>query len=232
MATLTVYPNPGVTTDGGMAGNTGSDLTWAQVIARTGDAHDDTTDRFNDGINLGVIVLQAGSASNTWLELGRSIALFDTSALTASATISAAILSLFGSAKADGNAATPNINVYTATPASNTALANGDYSQIGTVAQCDTALTYAGWSTSAYNDFTFNATGIGNISKTGISKFGFRNANYDVAAVGPPWVQFTNTNLGAFSSDKTGTANDPMLVITYTVPGGAVSNNLLLMGVG
>jgi hypothetical protein len=164
---------------------------------------------------------RSDSEGLTWEQLSRSIFLFDTSALTASATISAAVLSLFGSAKGVIDTNSPSLKIYTSAPASSTALAAGDFDSLGTTAQTDTAIAYASWSTAAYNDFTLNATGRGNISKVGISKFGTRDVTYDVGGTEPANNSDgsrVSANMSAYTADQTGTANDPKLVITYTLP--------------
>ena len=187
----------------------GSGVPWATLIADAGNA-------FNDSTTIeGAVSISSDSGTNVWRFLCRGIFLFNTSALTSSASISSAVKSLYGSSKADNLVIAPTINIYTSNPASSTALAAGDFTSLGSVAQCDTAITYAGWSTAGYNDFTLNATGRGNVSKTGISKFGTRNVNYDVAAVAPAWSASTNSQLNCYQADQTGTANDPKLVVTY-----------------
>lgn len=164
-----------------------------------------------------VIRIKSDTATDMWEIITRAIFVFDTSSIDDAATISATVLSLYGSnASADGLGCTPNIDIYTSTPASNTALANGDYSQIGTTSQTGSPITYAGWNASAYNDFTFNSTGRGNVSKTGMSKFGARNANYDVANTPPSWVSGVGSQLFCYFSENSGTTNDPKLVVTYS----------------
>ncbi len=225
--TLTVNPDAGtgggnVSVDGTVY-RTGVTEAWATLIAGAGNGFWDTQ------ANIYFIDIYATTTSNVWDTLRRSIFLFDTHTLTAGAIISSAVLSLYGTAKADsGTAVTPDLNIYTSTPAANNALANGDYSQLGSVAQCDVAITYAGFNTAGYNDFTLNATGLGNISKTGISKFGARNANYDVAAVAPTWSSISSHYLQGYFSDNG--SNKPKLVITYTAPKG--QNLITLMGCG
>jgi hypothetical protein len=149
--------------------------------------------------------------------MDRYIALFDTSALTAAAAISAAVLSLYGDDKGNALGCSPNIDIYTSAPASNTALVAGDFDCLGTVSQTGSPITYAAWSITGYNAFTFDATGRGNISKTGISKFGARNANYDVANTAPSWVTNVDAYVTALNADSAGTTNDPKLVVTYTI---------------
>lgn len=228
-ATLTVYPdaNPETTSVDGRAIRNGVSETWATLIAGAGvSASDTVTDVNFNGTPDAVL--------DKWARLDRVITLFDTSALGSTATISSAVLSLWGNSKSDPTGLTPNIDIYTSTPASNTALVAGDFSQIGSVSQTGAPISYAGWNgAGAYNAFTFDATGRGNISKTSVSKFGVRNANYDVAASAPTWNALASIDIGFAMADTADTTNDPKLVITYTLPTAAKpALNLLLLGAG
>ncbi len=219
--TLEVNPDadPETNTVDGRIRNTGSDSTWANILSGV------TLDK-NDTIGQDYIFNIISGAISGWNQLRRGIFLFDTSALTAGATISATIMSLYGYAKADNLSITPTLDIYTSTPASNTALATGDWSQIGTTSQTGSPITYDGWSTTGYNDFTFNATGRGNVSLTGISKFGVRNANYDVANNEPSWTANLSSGFGIYYADNG--SNKPKLVVTYTVASGGGEAGLLL----
>lgn len=226
--TLTVYPdaNPESTSVDGWCRFSSVEATWPTLV---GGAGSDANDSADPSI---VWDTQESPTTDRWGQIVRSFFLFDTSALTASATISNAVLSLRGTSKADNSAITPDLNIYSSAPASNTALVGGDYDSIGSTA-FSTAITYASYSTTGYNDFTLNASGISNISKTSISKFGARNASYDAANVAPTWANNTGQNrLNANFADAAGTTTDPKLVITYTLPVTARNiSNLLLMGV-
>src|SRR5207249_11810531 len=82
-----------------------------------------------------------------------------------------------------------------------------------------TAITYAGWSTSGYNNFQLNAGGLAAISTTSIAKFGTRDALYDVANSAPPWTPGQASYSVAYYADQAGTSQDPKLtVITNTGP--------------
>ena len=161
---------------------------------------------------------QSDSGTGNWKQLGRGIALFDTSSLTAAAIISAAIQSFYGSAKADALGITPDANIVSSAPASNTALAAGDFDSLGAAAWCDTAVTYANWFITGYNDFAYNATGLAGISKTGITKTGIRNANYDISGTPPTWSASVVSRLAWISADTAGTTTDPKLVVTFALP--------------
>ncbi|MFH1820642.1 MAG: hypothetical protein ABH805_01905, partial [Candidatus Nealsonbacteria bacterium] len=110
-----------------------------------------------------------------------------------------------------------DVNVYSATPNSNTALVTSDYAQTGgnTPTALATAITYIGWNTAGYNDWTFNASGIAAIDVLGVSKFSVRNANYDAASSTPSWGA-GSSSFSAYYADQTGTAQDPKLVVTYS----------------
>lgn len=212
---LTAYPDPGdpgATTIDGWVARSAVNEAWSTIRGGAG------TEVNTIATEASVIRIEATATSNQFARINRGIFLFNTAALTTGATISSAVLSLYAAAAADGLAATPNIDIYTSTPTSNTTLAIGDYGQFGTVSQA-APVTYATWSAAVgtYQGFTFNATGLGNISKTSVSKFGARNANYDVGNVAPAWVSSGVSNLNARFADQAGTTNDPKLVITYTV---------------
>jgi hypothetical protein len=58
-------------------------------------------------------------------------------------------------------------------PASNTTLVNSDYQragEIGSAKQSDTSITTANISTSAYNNWPMNSTGLASVNPTGITK--------------------------------------------------------------
>lgn len=211
----TFYPdaNPESTSvDGYVQYYLSTGATWATM-------HDDTggTQVNSDGTTFGVFIQAHGSTN--WTYLKRSYALFDTSAIPDGVTISSATLSIKGTAKADAEGWAPTLNIYSGVPASDTNLVAADYNkaQFGTTAYCDTAITYAGFNTAAYNDFVLNATGIAAIDKAGITKIGIRNVNYDVADTAPSWVATAYFTLYAATADTAGTASDPKLVVATLI---------------
>jgi hypothetical protein len=222
-STLTQYPNSSTSVNGYTSRDASEN--WATKIAGAG-----TFSQYNFSGTDSIINISSVATLNLFNDLTRSIFLFDTSSLTSGAIISSVIMSIFGSGKLDNMSITPNIDVYTSTPASNTVLANSDFQQFGSTSQTGSPITYTGWSTTGYNDFTFNATGISNVSKTSISKFGCRNANYDVSTTQPTWASNSTSRLqGNFSDGTTSTSPDPKLVVTYILPisGGAFLYNMI-----
>ena len=229
-ATGTFYPDPNPETtsvDGVVFEDANiSPVDWATLITAAGNGFDDLNTPSTD------VELLTGSDANLWNILQRGIILFDTSSLGASASISAATLSVFGAGKVDTVGWIPDINIYGSTPASNTALANGDFTQTQNTA-FSTAITYDNFSTSGYNAFALNASGISNISKTGVSKFSAKNANYDVAQVEPTWSENGIAYLQIHAAEVAGTSQDPKLVVTYTAASGSIFiPRMTLVGVG
>ena len=208
--TLTVYPDAHAesTTVDGMAAHEGTNLTWAAIQGGAGTgAVDNST-----GEAIGIF---AGDTSSRWNGLYRVLALYNTSALTAAATISAATESFRYSFKDDTNGRTPDSNICASAPASNTAVAAGDYDSLGTTAFA-TAITYANHLTDgSYTDYTLNAAGLASISKTSITKHGLRNFNYDAANSAPTWTSEEAMYFVPYFAEQ-GAGYQPKLVVTYT----------------
>ena len=211
--TLTAYPDPDpetATVDGNVRRD-GVDEAWGTIRAGAGTAAD-------DAFNNRVIGFNASATLNQWTTLYRAFYLFDTSAIGAAGAVTATTFSVYGTVAIDNLGVSPTIDVYTTTPATNTALVAADFSQIGTTSQTGSPIAVGAWSTSGYNTWTLNATGIASIATTGVTKFGTRNANYDVANTAPTWTASQGVDVQGYTADQTGTANDPKLVVTYNIP--------------
>lgn len=146
---------------------------------------------------------------------------FDTSALPASPTISAAVLSFYID---DVHAAdTDSVAVVQSTQASNTALVVEDYDQIGSTS--GGSITFASITVNQYNDIALNATGISWISDSGFTKLATRTLN-DLNNVTPTG----RSDCDVYTADNA--SNKPKLVITYTTGGVAFFGYKNLTGVG
>lgn len=209
--TLTAYPDPstGATTVDGIVGRNDVSEAWSTIRSGAG-----TSAGAGDVTNYAFFI-QAAATSGQWQHLRRGVYLFDTSAIGVSGSITAATLSLYGVAKSDDLGITPSCDIYTTTPAANNNLAAADFGQFGTTSQTTGAIAYGSLSASAYNDWTLSATGRGNISQTGVSRFGTRNGNYDADNVAPTWSDSLQSWFEVYQADQTGTTNDPKLVVTY-----------------
>ena len=207
MSTLTVYPDAssGATTvDGFITSGYQSTIALAHAVT-TGDGAS-TISPYTPKCVL-VRALHNGSG----FYLGRAFFLFDTAAIPDGASISGAVLSLFGDAFAYINNTSSNVDIVATNPASNNNLVAGDFGNCSFTSFA--SIAQSSLSQSAYNDFTLNASGITNISKTGISKFGaISKLDLDQTTFGS-----VQDNVMAFlEADYTGTSSDPKLVVTYS----------------
>lgn len=123
MSTLTVYPDagdPGTTTCDGVVYK--SDATWAG-------ARDAATGTVGINETSDNIARTFYNSAGPTYHARRGFFLFDSSALTAAATISAGVISFAGTGAAVINIDTSSIHIVASTPASNTALAAADFAQ-------------------------------------------------------------------------------------------------------
>lgn len=238
----TFYPDPNIenTSVDGWASHTEVGQTWHTIVAGAGTS-------FNDiNANHWYWYAFSHSTTNKWSQIIRGIFLFDTDGLPNDATITGVTLSLWGTDKLDDTSCVPDINIYSSDPNSNIGLANGDYATLGTEALA-TPIAYAAWNAAGYNVFTlidvnsdaFLTYNVADtyINRTGISKFGARNANYDVADEldpnnhDPAWVSTKELIFKGYFADQGNTTNDPKLIVTYgaeAVPVGGSPANLLI----
>ncbi|NTW32498.1 MAG: hypothetical protein HGB12_07720 [Bacteroidetes bacterium] len=152
--------------------------------------------------------------------IARSFFLFDASSLTSSAIISSATFSVYVNTKSDSYGDSYSwFNVVQSSPAGTNNLVNSDYSQCGAVTNPTvgaTHITAANITTSSYNDFPLNTTGLTWISKTSITKLGLREGhdatNNEIGA-----GSNLEVNIRGYFADQTGTTQDPKLVVVYTL---------------
>lgn len=185
--------NPETTTVDGRASEE-QESSWAAAQGGPGDS------AIDDAVFLQVEVSRRGNGN--W-DVRRSAFLFDTSDIGSGATISAADITLRtdnqGSQNAD-NDGNDFVAIVSSNPASNTAIVAGDFDAIGDAIDNPTEMHDVGerldiTGTTNETDYTWtlNSTGIANIAKTGISKFGGREG-HDILDDQP--------NLGAQDRDR------------------------------
>lgn len=221
--TSTFYPAAGANSPvDGYNQNEPGENTWATI-------HDATAGTAVSVVATKIfIVIQPGPTSGKWGRITRSFILFDTSAISDTDTLDSAVLSLYGATVITEGDYGNGINIYSSTPASNDDIVVGDFDQVGTSAFA-TAIPRASFSTSAYNDFTLNATGEAAVDFTGISKFSMRWVN-DANNSEPTWESGEGRDLTeAWAADETGTTKDPKLVVEHTAVASATGNFFAVM---
>ena len=188
---------------------------WATI--RTGNASHDDPNSTND--NGG----RAGADAGGWDAMTRSSVLFDSSAIDDGDTIDSATFSMSSDTESDQyNQAVVMINT---DPASTSDLAVADWYRNSLIFGGGTDQATAvkdittDWVTTGYNDFTLSATGLGNVSKTGLSKFGIALSG-DQSNTEPTPSAGVAANVTVYFSEQAGTDNDPKLVVEHTGAGG------------
>jgi hypothetical protein len=206
--TLVIYPDAssGATTcDGTVGYYESSAKLWSSIHGGTG----------NEALIAYSYVILSTAETSTYgryNELTRVIATFDTSSLTNGAIISAASMQLYYYTKIDGLGQTSLI-LSSSNPAKNNDLVGSDNLRLGSINYGEISFTDFG---SGYNSITLNSSGLNNINKIGISKFGFMLGwDFNDKFTGS-WTAYTNTSYRWNDSDDV--KNKPKLVITYTVP--------------
>lgn len=214
---LTAFPNPG-TGSAPVDGNvdrSGADEAFSTIRngAGTGAGATGTSDV--------ACRLNASTTTDQFERLARGIFGFPTSSIGAGATINSVTFSLWGVVINAGLGAF-EVCVTSATPASESTLASGDYAvaNFGST-EFITRASSVGLGTGLYNDFTGNASFRSHINKTGNTIVGTR-LGWDVDnSFGGTWASAANSRFAVSMSDETGTSQDPKLVVDYTAAAGA-----------
>lgn len=196
-------------TDGYIFSYTAAGGTWSQ--ARSGGGYTPAVDY---PWGAGNFVFAARFNGVSAYTIVREYLSFDTSDIGSASTISAATLKLYGLTQ-------PSLTRYACvTEASqHDTLEAADWTAITDTLLSNTTISNSNWSLSSYNDFGFNASGLGIISKTGLTKMAVRDKTYDVDNVAP-----TDNGGGgesdfwAYESAQSGTDKDPYISITYAAP--------------
>lgn len=215
-ATTTVYPdaNPETTTCDGRVFRASVTEDWSVLAAGAGNGFSDTDASIN-GIDL-----FASATSNKWQQNVRSIFLFDTSAIDDTENIDSATFTV-ARGTVTGVLSGTAVTVVGSTPASNTGLAASDYGQVGSTPYATAAALGSG-----ANVFTLNSTGLAAVSKTGVTKLGLREKNYDIDGVAPTWSSTVRYAAALTFAEQTGSTNDPKLIVSSTTPPGKPTHSM------
>lgn len=211
--TLTQYPDlgdPGTTTVDGTAYRSVASESFATIRGGNG------TGAYAIATTDTAPYLAGSSTVDQFSLMQRGLFGFNTSTLGASAGVSAVTFSQWFTGKIS-NLGDTTVEITAGPTASGTTLASGDFQTIGRVAFA-TGVSIAGLTTGAYTDVALNAAGVAAVSLTGITKLGTQ-LGWDLAnSFTGTWASGVQTGPTLAFADQTGSANDPKLEVTYTVP--------------
>jgi len=218
----TFFPDADVesTSVDGEAARTTVDQTFADIRSGAGNASLPSASEI-------IAQLTANTTTNHFKRLRRMIFLFDTSALPDSDAIDSATMDFVATLSTNTYSETAFVALVTSTPASNTNIVDADYAQLGTVDQAtDLNVASVTADSSTYNLFTLNSTGLGNISKTSITKFGMRLA-FDADNSSPTWGSNHDAKTHVATAEEVLSGDKrPRLVVTHTAPSAAITGTV------
>jgi len=181
------------------------------IVTAAGTAIDD------DGHSYYVLLWASATSADKWRRIDRVGMVFNTAALPDGCTLTGATIKVKGWAKSDGLVCSPNICLYSFSPASEVALVIADYALFGHDVLSN-VVAYADWPIDQSQAvFTLNPAGLALINKTGNTCFGFRNPNYDVADHDPAWVSNQTSALDMWGRNGGSDPHIPEDGITLTI---------------
>ena len=216
--TLTAYPAAGESTpvDGNTTRGGGSE-SWDSI-------HDSTGTGVSSMDTANILKLSSTATTNQWSFLFRFTYGFNTSSI-GSDGVDSATMSMYGQNDNNSDSFSQSVEVdHRDAPANTAMLATTDYDLAvwDSVAQA-TSIASGSWGVESYNNFTLNATGMGNVNKSGYSWFGARYSG-DLTDTSPTWTSSGQTRLGMYFADETGTTKDPKLVVEHSSEPPVLSN--------
>ena len=179
------------------------------------------SDTVND--NGTTMIINGGCPNAGRITIRRALTIFDTSALPDTDTVSSATVSLYGQAlqitvsNNGGNFVAP----VTATTTSDTVMQTADYDLMDSINNPVTIapqILSGSLSASAYNNWTLFSTTTERVSKTAVTKIGWR-IGWDIVDVRPNSTS-VEQYLITYTADQTGTTNDPKLVVEHSAAAG------------
>lgn len=203
--TDTSSPITGATAGDGSATRTSANSVFSTIrTSATGTA----TDAGVATTNVPTIV--AGTTSSRYSTITRGMLVFPTSGIPDGATITSATLQLYVTAKSDQMS--QSVSIVTRTDPGTIASADYDIAN-WTMTKQATDVTIASVTTSAYNTWTLNATGLASISKTGSTVFGVVMSG-DADNSAPTWSSGAVASITYDTADNG--SNQPILTVSYS----------------
>lgn len=216
--TSTFYPDAHIesNTVDGRVGRRSDNETMADKRAGVGTIAEDSLSTMGP-------VLRAGAVADTIDDLYRYIFLFNTSGLPDENTIDSATFSFVVSSKNNDMSGEASVNsvmvLVESTPQDNTSLISSDYSNLGSV-DFGRSVTQENIvaDNSTHNSITVNASGLDNISKTSITKFGLRVGwDFDNTIIGLTDVNDGFQGMNIKAAEAEGVLR-PKLIVEHSIP--------------
>ena len=163
--------------------------------------------------------LKASTTTDQFSDLRRSIFNVDASAIPDTDTISAGEFDIVFNFKTNGlGSADPHI--CGASPSTTASVAAGEFDTVQNTSFGSIAYASVNTDNTTYNVFSFNASGIAWISKTGVTSFGERISWDMLNSFTGTWASGADTRVQGIFADETGDTKDPKLVVTHAGGGG------------
>lgn len=159
-------------------------------------------------------LLASATVNNQYLTMIRGVTVFDTSAIPDADAILSGSVSLWVDAVSSDNG-NQSIALCAGTTASSTALAAGDYTgNVNNTTELATSVDLTGIAAGGYLTMALNASGLANLSKTGVSKFSQRLSG-DRANQNPALNATEDALISILSAEDSGTTHDPKLTVVH-----------------
>ena len=207
--TFSPDPHPETTTvDGMIKGNTAG--TWATILAGTANFA-------GDGDASSRLLVESRSTTNQYDQFRQLFFGFDTSSIGAGQQVDSASLDLrMDRQSMAGHDLNIHHQIYSGSPASNTALTTSDYMAVGSVPFTDTARKVFDesydWRTVSR---ALNSDGRNAIQMEGVTNLALSLVEAQESG-SPTWVASKTDQLAVIMSETTGTANDPLLTVDHS----------------
>ena len=163
------------------------------------------------GNELFVYIIAHGSTTDRYIELYRTVALFDVSSIADTQRVSGVTITAQTSVLSDQFS--QSLGWVASAPASNTALVNGDYDSLGTT-NFVTQIAVAAMTNAQDVTFTGTADGIASVSLDGITKWGSK-ASSDISGSAPSWTGGNKLDVRWKSRDVSDSLA-PRLAVTHS----------------
>jgi hypothetical protein len=205
----------------GRAARDGVNEAWATIHSGAGNYANDTG-------TVASINVQSSSTTNKWCCIISAFNLFDTSSLPDGDLILSGTFGFAATVVVDTLSPAGSVSMVATDPASTSNIVSADWDlpKRGSVKQ-GTDLTLASLTadSSTLNLFTLNSTGLGNITQTGVTKFGI-GLTSDVTDTEPTWSNTTGSDQSRVGVMTAESAAQPTLSVTHVAISAAVTGTI------